>query len=205
MSEFTSGNITLNDYRSVVEQSNPTFIKELNEKWLVFFTNETYVNNDYPTDIIDLTNQIPILYFYNFEDHGWGYSVIFKSHVQASFYFSYELEHNALCDLTQERYPDEDPIEFLYMNSESDNLKAELLSSEEYKELLKKQFDNCNFECLNLFNINEEQIRKLESKINYESLMENQNPHELVELYKDILNLNEMSWIRSDRIDNLED
>jgi len=203
MSEFTAGNLTSIKYKGFIEQRNPTFLKQLNENWLVFFTEDTAVNDEVPEDVLNATENIPILYFFNFEDHGWGYSIIFKGKVLSNFRLSYELENSLLIELIQERYPDVDPIEFLFTNPEADGLKVEVRNSQRFKEEVERLFINCNLDNFELFELNTDQITRLKAIMSFVYLEGLDSNLELVDRFKEIVNLVEMSWIRSDRIDDL--
>lgn len=200
MSEFTSGYITLTEHLEIVREGNPKHILPLNEQWLVFFM-------DNEEDMIRLSNEVPILGFYNAEDHGWGYTINHQEQVLSQLDISYELEHVALCNLIEDKYPDEDPVELLYINpgehaEDINELIGAYLTSEEYKDMVRKQFDKCNHESFSVFHVNDKDIAELNAKVSYAYSQSAESIHELVDYFKAILNLNEMSWIRPDRVDN---
>ncbi|WP_138754588.1 hypothetical protein [Paenibacillus sinopodophylli] len=92
MSEFTSGNLTLTAYKDQLDQSKLNYIKELNEEWVVFFTDDTDISDNVSDTVLHLSEQLPVLYFYNAEDHGWGYRIFFGRKCLASLDINYELE-----------------------------------------------------------------------------------------------------------------
>lgn len=209
MSEFTSGCLTLVKYKEWLTELSPTYMTELNDEWLVFITKDTFVDEDIPDSLYEISNKFPVMYFYNFEDHCWGYSIVSNSQEVANVHVSYELEYTMLMSLAEERYPEEDPNEFLYddVNGSKirENLEEELQNSKQYKELINQQFLNCNVDSFKLFGISDEQINELVGILTSDYLMQLESDHQLVEEFKEILHIQEMSWIRSDRIDELED
>ncbi|BFT72536.1 hypothetical protein [Paenibacillus sp. P36] len=76
MSEFTAGSLIRNSYLDTVQQHNPLIVKELNEQWSVFITSGTGISEMAPTDVMEISKHLPVLYFYNFEDHGWGFTLL---------------------------------------------------------------------------------------------------------------------------------
>ncbi|WFR61718.1 hypothetical protein P9222_25550 [Paenibacillus amylolyticus] len=205
MSEFTAGNLTITKYKDRIEQSNPIYFAELNDKWLLFFTKETEVNDEVPIDILTTSEEIPILYFYNFEDHGWGYSIILKGQIISKFDLSYEFEDNLLIEIIEEDFPEADPHEFLYTNSEGEALREKLKKSENFNNSIKNLFIDCALDNFKLFELESDKIDQLKTIMNYEYINALESYFNLVDQFKDILQIKEMSWISSDHIEDLQD
>lgn len=84
MSEFTSGSLVMNKHRKAITE-----------------------------DIIKMTTSVPILYFYNFEDQGWGFTILYQSRVVSAFDYSYEADEIELQNYVKERFPEEESVELL--------------------------------------------------------------------------------------------
>jgi hypothetical protein len=184
MSEFTSGSLVLNKHRKAIEDFNPIFIKPLNDKWSVFFTEGTEVSDTYPEDIIKMTTSVPILYFYNFEDHGWGFTILYQSRVVSAFDYSYEEDQIELQNYVQERFPEEEAVELLYMNPDSDDFSFKILK-EFYKEhskgdKVKKLIMSLDVDAFALFNIDSGGLHKLRDVFCIESLVSLQDHFTLI-------------------------
>lgn len=209
MSEFTVGHIIQRNHSDLLADFNPVFSGHLNEKWTVFFTKDTDLGEEYPIALKHMSYTMPILHFYNFEDHGWGYEIISDGISQAKFELNYELEEMMLYELVEERYPQESPVDVLYMNSMFAHVRQELLievhSSSVYQDKLSRLFELCHVEKFSLFEVEEAQIEQLRKLMTQESLNSLSFHHDLVEQFKNILNLQKMSWIRPDRIEEYEE
>jgi hypothetical protein len=207
MSEFTAGSLVLNQHRKAIEDFNPIFIKPLNDKWSVFFTESTKVSDAYPEDILQMTASVPILYFYNFEDHGWGFTILYQSRVVSAFHYSYEDDEIELLNYVQERFPEQDAVELLYINSDSDDFRVRIV--EEFdkayskEDKVKKLIMSLDVDAFALFNIDSSGLDKLRDVFCMESLVSLQNHFTLVDNFKAIVDIQEMCWIRADRLDNL--
>ncbi|SEO63347.1 hypothetical protein [Paenibacillus sp. OV219] len=203
MSEFTAGNLVSIQHLEQLERFNPTYKGPLNEKWAVFFTPNPDISESPPDDIFAGSNEIPILYFFNAEDHGWGYSIVHEQQVKATFELSYEMEELFLMNMVQERYPDEDPIELLYLGENSDRLREELMEElqqdQEFNQRLSRIFDNCQVEQFRLFDIGDESIAGLTEMMTFSYLEGLESPHDLVDQFKQLLQIDDMSWVRPDR------
>ncbi|WP_127495352.1 hypothetical protein [Paenibacillus glycanilyticus] len=207
MSEFTAGNLVLNYHKKVVEASNPLIIKPINDNWSVFFTKDTEVSDIYPADVMNITSEVPVLYFYNFEDHGWGFTILYQNKVQSIFDFSYENDEIALQNYVQERFPDKESIELLYVNPDSDAFREKMIE-EFYKEnskvdQLKKLIEHLDVDTFALFDFEANKIDKLKEIFSIESLESLQDRYSFIDNFKTIIDIQEMSWIRADRIENL--
>lgn len=49
---------------------------QLNDKFVVYLSEDVYIGEIIPESMIQLSQEIPLLYFYNFEDHHWGYRLL---------------------------------------------------------------------------------------------------------------------------------
>ncbi|AET61215.1 hypothetical protein HPL003_22455 [Paenibacillus terrae HPL-003] len=200
MSEFTSGSLSLLKHKEAILDYDPMYMKGLNGKWFVFITKDTGVSEEIPVSLFQISEKIPVLYFYNFEDHCWGYRVVYNSQEIASLHISYELVDTMIMKLAEERYPEEDHVEFLYIDPRGEKIRNELIEevqrSNEYNEKIVKQFTNCNLDTFRLFELDNERIKQLDNILNNNYYTQLESKHQLVEEFKELLNIQEMSWIR---------
>ncbi|MDT0121598.1 hypothetical protein Q9R46_03025 [Paenibacillus sp. RRE4] len=208
MSEFTSGSVTLMKYKEEILKYDPIYIDDLNNQWFVFITKDTEVSEEIPESLVRISEKIPVLYFYNFEDHGWGYRLVYNSKEIASLQIIYELIDTIIIELAEERYPEEDHIEFLYVDPRGENIRIELIeevqSTNKYNEAIARQFINCNLEAFKRFEIADEQIQRLSQVLNANYYSQLESKHQLVDEFKEVLNIQEMSWIQVDHLHESE-
>lgn len=210
MSEFTSGSLVLNNdiYKNTL-LINPRVqnIYQLNDNWIVFLTNDTYLDNDFPKSIIEISKEIPILYFYNFEDHCWGFRIVINGEEATSFELDYELRNRMVIDLAQKRYPDKDIIEFLYIDEEGSTLRKEIEEEidSNFWDSLRSKYAGLDIEKFKMFNFSEEIIQKLCRLMKIEYLQTLSLQHNLVDEFKNIIGIQEMSWVRADRAEKLNE
>ncbi|MBP1963261.1 hypothetical protein [Paenibacillus aceris] len=209
MSEFTSGNLVLNKFKPSVQKYNPIFMDELNDKWSLFFTEGTEVSEDCPHDVMGITQEAPVLYFYNFEDHGWGFSILQQGSVIATFDFSYEQEEIELMKYVQEKFPDQDHIELLYLNPDShvfkENMLLELQQLRSCEDRAKTLLERLDVGTFSLFELGDEQLEQLRHLFELGNLLNPHNRYKLVDEFKSILGIEAMSWIRVDRLERLQE
>lgn len=204
MSEFTAGSLTLISHKPSVATFNPTYARDLNDNWFVFMTADTYVNDNLPDRVREISHAAPVLYFYNFEDQCWGYRIVHQGEEAAHAYVSYELKDSLVGDLAVERYPDEDIIELLYIDPKErgiyKQLEQEVEASSSYQEALHEQFINSNVEQFRLFHMDDDRIARLKQILSVDYLNGLQSIHSLVDEFKALIDIEQMSWIRSDRV-----
>lgn len=210
MSEFTSGSLTLLKYKEAITEFRPVYINDLNNEWVVFITEDTFISEELPESCLQISEAAPVLYFYNFEDHCWGYRIVHNGQEVASVHVSYELEHTMLMNLAEERYSEvDDLIDFLYIDPKGQPVREQLIeeigNSDAYKEAIDEQFENRNVDSFKLFNISDDLTKKLEAMMNSEFFLQLESEQELVEQFKVLINVEEMSWLRADRIPEQED
>lgn len=211
MSEFTSGNLIQSKYRDVIEKYRVDGIKisDLNSEWTVFLTEDVYIEDQVPIYIINISKEIPIMYFFNYEDHGWGYRIFHNGEEVAKLVIDYEIEYNLVLEKAKEKYVDEgDIIEILYFGDRGEEvyneIAEEVVNSNEYYNVVQKQFLYKTVEKFKLFNINDGDINELRELLTVDSYTKTEQLHKLVEKFKKIVNINEMEWINYDFTDNLK-
>jgi hypothetical protein len=210
MSEFTSGCLSLKTKQiidSITKNTSVIRVGQLNSDWAVFFTEDTYLDNAAPEGIKQISIDIPVLYFYNFEDHCWGYKIFESGKVVADFELDYEAKNSMVIKLAQKLYPDKDIIEFLYVDDEGSEIREQLEVQVEsnYIEMVKECYESTNIDFFKLFNLSESAIEKLKAIMSIEYLETLERQHDLVEEFKEIIGIPEMSWIRVDRLESFDE
>ncbi|MCY9662733.1 hypothetical protein P5G65_25480 [Paenibacillus chondroitinus] len=69
-----------------------------------------------PSDVMAISKHLPVLYFYNFEDHGWGFTLHHQGEAVSAFDLSYEQEEVDLMNYVQGKFPDQNAVELLYIS-----------------------------------------------------------------------------------------
>lgn len=197
MSEFTSGFLIEAGNESSISKyaRSKSVTKKINSKWIAYLT-----EGDNDAGIIEMSFEFPILFFEHAEDHGWGYHIYRNGNIAASLRIDYEVEEGLLWSLIQERYPEDNPIEVLYSHNDG-NLGEELREEvrNNLADLTKRTFDKANFESFSDFGIEDEIIKQLQAYFQPPILTSN-NLHESVNVFKQLVMINEMSWVRYDHV-----
>lgn len=207
MSEFTYGNLILNSNKSVVRNycPNGTAILPLNEQWTAFFT-EGDSETTSSSYIKAFSNDCPVLYFYNLEDHCWGYHIWSAGELSSHLHFSYEFESELLFSVAQERYPEQEYIaSFLFDDDEGQKvfkeIQKELSDDSAFEEALKKHFRSVKAEDFKLFGFEEDIVKQLAELLTVDTYFCSEEEHEIVKEFKKLINIKDMSWFRFERIE----
>jgi hypothetical protein len=201
MSEFTFGFLVGNSEQNqhfVKELANTPLIKPLNNDWLVF----NYEEYGVPESILNLSKSTPVLLFHNAEDHGWGFEIFQNGARISKLDISYEMEEEFIWKEFEKSNPDmDDYIEFMYMNPEGQEIYSRLKEELNISEKVSEQFDTLDIKAFSLFSVEEARIKELNNILTPSHLLSLEDIFGLVESFKKILNMEEMSWIRPDRPD----
>ncbi|WDF52969.1 hypothetical protein PQ460_11305 [Paenibacillus sp. KACC 21273] len=208
MSEYTIGHLIQRKHSELLEDFNPLFTGHLNEQWTLFFMKDTSFKKKVPDSIYQISNTVPVLHFDHAEDHGWSYEIISNGISKAHFDYNYELEEISLHQMALDGYPEEDPVELLYTNPDFEGVRSQLLTelhqNPAYQEQLQQLFQNCHVEQFTLFEVSPEQIEQLKQIMTQKHLDQLDFMHDLVDQFKEILNLQKMSWISPERLEDDE-
>jgi hypothetical protein len=210
MSEFTSGYLSLKTNQfidCITKNSSVIRIGQLNSVWAIFLTEDTNLDNSAPESIKQISIEIPVLYFYNFEDHCWGYKIFESGKEIADFELDYEAKNTMVIKLAQKLFPDKDIIESLYIDDEGSEIREQLEVQVEdnYLEMVRECYENTNIYSFKLFNLSESAIKKLKTILSIEYLQTLDAHHDLVEEFIEIIGISEMSWIRVDRLESFDE
>ena len=201
MSEFTAGVLFLKPNLKDVEQRMQGFplrltVRALNDKWGALFVDGD--NYEYPPvkpKLQELSWQIPLLFFQDPEDHGWGYSVYSGGVEIASLWVSYDLTWNLTLDLAKQRYPE---VKDYYVQEFWDRwavLKSEILASSEYHNLAVQQYAKQNLQALQVFGLDAKAIKTLAEATSPDTYFDHETLHMQSQIFKEVLGINEMSWM----------
>lgn len=107
----------------------------------------------------------------------------------------------------QEKFPDQDHIELLYLSPESHVFKEKMMKELEQlrsdEDRFKSLLERLNVGAFSLFELGATRLEQLRNMFELRNLSNLQNPYKLVNEFKGILGIEEMSWIRVDRIERL--
>ncbi len=207
MSEFTYGNIASVQHKNRLQHVFPkgTAVCQLNEEWIAFFTDQDSEMGS-SSYMINISNECPVLYFYNLEDHCWGYEIWNRGDRKSFLHIPYEMETELLFKIAGERYPEIDHIvAFLYEEQEgqriAEEIREQLRDHAFYEAAVSQLFESVHIEDFHLFDVSEEVLEGLDQLLNANTYLLYDNKQVIVEEFKQLLNLEEMSWLRFDRID----
>lgn len=181
MSEFTYGNIirTVDKTKLVEYLPTGTPTLKLSEDWFAFFTPED--GEFVASQLLEtLSAHCPILYFTNLEDHGWGFEIFYKGEVVSNLQVLYELMDGEVEELLDE-----------YEEADASVLGGYM-----------KQ--NPRAEAFRVFELKKEQIKSIE-ELFAGNLAFDENEVVAVEKFKELLGIQEMSWIRYERTEGQEE
>lgn len=202
MSEFTSGTILLAKDREVVRKHavKGSVIMQLNDKFIAYLTEDNYIGELVPESIIQLSQEIPLLYFYNFEDHHWGYRLLVQGEEVGDLHIAYEYEEEIAYSIAKKKYPDMGFNE-LYFGGLLEEIREELEAGSVFKESFEAIFNNCRLELFSLLAVSDEQISRLKGILNTDYINHDiSEGMELADEFKTILGIEEMSFIRHERV-----
>ncbi|TXK84202.1 hypothetical protein [Paenibacillus sp. N3.4] len=134
-----------------------------------------------------MSEQCPVLYFYNLEDHCWGYSLFHGGICASSLHFSYEMEFELLMKVAEEMYPEQESIvEFLYGDVEGQkvhrDIESKMRDDAYLKEQLEKHFATNVVERFQLLGLDEKLIAELKDLLSVDTYFNVEIKHEIVEL-----------------------
>jgi len=200
MSEFTAGVLFLKPSLERVEKamqgfSLPFIVRPLNNQWgALFIEGDNYEYPPIQPKLVEISRDVPLLYFENPEDSGWGYAVYTNGTQAASLSVSYDLDWNMTLDLAEQRYPNED----YYVEEFGETwqeLTNEVLASSDYRDEVAQQFRNRNLPVLQIFGIDTNAVNALEKAISVETALDPELLFTQAEFFIEALNITEMSWM----------
>lgn len=194
MSEFSVGVLFSQENKHKVENYIKTddlgFVKDLNEDWAVLLVEDQWLQNPSTVEwLLELSKACPLLYLANAEDHGWEYHIFNEGADVAAAKVDYDLETTLAFAISEEKYPGEDAISIL------DQLYDELEESGEYVKAIEQNLSRKNVESFRLFDVGSRQVRALDELLTTETLLQEEGLLDLIEQFKEIINIEEFCWI----------
>ena len=202
MSEFTSGHILRVEDRDIVRKHavEGSVIMQLNEHFIAYLTSDVYNQEPVPGHILGLSQEAPVLYFYNFEDHEWGYRLIHKGAEVAKLHIAYEYEEAIISSIAIERYPEKSFRELLF-GGILQKVREELEAGSLFEEKLEELFNDSRPGQFQLLGASAAQIEKLRDILNINFINHDINEGmELTDEFKQAIGIEEMSFIRHERV-----
>ncbi|AIQ45395.1 hypothetical protein R70723_05400 [Paenibacillus sp. FSL R7-0273] len=202
MSEFTSGHILRAADRDIVRKHavRGSVMIQLNEQYIAYLIEHTYNSGLAQEHIQLLSEEAPVLYFYNFADHEWGYQLIHQGKEIAALHIAYEYEEEMVLHTAEERYPESDLTELL-LSGTLEKIREELESASVFEQKLGNLFNDSRPEQFQLLGASGEQVVQLCEILSHSFIHRNINQAmELSGKFIEILGIEEMSCIRHERV-----
>ncbi|AEI45601.1 hypothetical protein [Paenibacillus mucilaginosus] len=208
MSEFTYGTVVRSEHIDKIRKHAPkglAAILPLSEQWVGVFTSEDGEMGGPEEFLSALSSECPALYFYNLEDHHWGYTLWNEGDMISSAHVSYEMPEELIIKIAEERYPDQDST-FFYFTDEGEaifqQIRDELAEGDHYAEALRKHFETVYPEDFKLFGFDDETVEALRGLLTAESFLRGDAD---VDTFKSLTGLEQFSWMRYERMERYEE
>lgn len=211
MSEFTAGLLYLNEDAEQIDLQldGLEYITDhdvLNDRWNVaILTLDAWQALAEPGGrnastvrlILAVSRQAPLLFFYNAEDHGWGYRLYHRGEETARFDLSYEADYYLAEAALRRAHPGQD-VHDVCSGEAWEAAQNEARQSEAYLTQLRNGIAHAQPEAFRAFGLTDDAIAELRSLLSEASLMEalrGDNFQEPAERFKTLLEIEEMSWL----------
>jgi hypothetical protein len=194
MSYFTDGLAVLKAdspklQAALADLAHPYLFVDLNAKWVAVVLEQP----DDPARpwVERYSHDFPILWFYDAEDHGWGYIIFHEGEEKASLDVSYEIGYGLYRQIAELLYPDRDihdGIDLQVIRQIQDLID----NSEKLQQDVRDQYIHSNPEEFTVLGLSEDDIERLR-ETTQPDFPRKYNPH-AVDEFKKHLNLLEMNW-----------
>ncbi|MFM1653996.1 hypothetical protein ACI7RC_18115 [Brevibacillus sp. B_LB10_24] len=211
MGEFTTGVLYPRKYEpkvihSLPKSRQPYFHKNVNSTWNAFFLQDEWIGGaDTMQFLLRLSSQhVPLLWFHDAEDKGWGYRLFDGGYEVSSAAINYELDVEMAESIMSSRYPDielaEEVIENEELRKEYEQVLDQVARSSGYRQEVWKGVSRVRPESFATL-LSHKQIFQLRSLFNlhflagYDEETGNSYLYDSVDLFKEILGIEEMMWV----------
>ncbi|MHB8921467.1 MAG: hypothetical protein ACYC3N_10635 [Halothiobacillus sp.] len=215
MSEFTAGLLyhSANDDKLAPLLDELGFINDhdvLNDAWHVATLDidactalSTPENNGWPDEqgvhaqLLGLSRAAPLLFFYNAEDHGWGYRILSQGRETARFDLNYEADYQIAEGLLKASHPGQD-IHQVCTGEEWEVAHQQARANAAYLAQLRQGRAAANQMQFSVFGIPKTTLAELDTLLSESSLLAalaGEEFHDPVERFKLLLGIEEMSWL----------
>lgn len=147
--------------------------------------------------LLDVSRTAPLLFFYNAEDHGWGYRLIHQGKEVARFDLNYEADYPIAEGLLKAAHPSQD-IHQCCTSDEWEAAHQKARASEAYLTQLREGRACANPVQFAVFGMSKETLAELDTQLSESSLLstlEGEGFQDPVERFKVILGIEEMRWL----------
>ncbi len=211
MSEFTTGILYPRKYEPKVLQAlpkanQPFFHKNVNSEWNAFFLEDECIEfADTLQFLLTLSSHyVPLLWFHDAEDSGWGFRLFDGGCEVTSATISYSLDIEIADFIFGKRHPEVCHPDGLAENSELrqeyEDILEQVVRSDYYKQEVGKGVSRFRPQCFGRF-VSHKQIQQLRSLFDLYLLTEIDEDtggsmlYDSVDLFKEILGIEEMVWV----------
>jgi hypothetical protein len=204
MSEFTNGYVLLASDKDKLEthfealslMKKDYIPQPLNTKYLGLFIDVSTILDELALHIwaMNCSNQFPIMYFDNAEDHGWTYKLYSEGQLGSQITVNYGLEDEMVFKLLEKELGHHDVGEY-YAHNDMDAYYEKVHASRAYKQAIKAMYSNLNLSAFRVFGIDSEKIQQLKSILTSTSYHVFEERKRQVIKFKEIIGIPEMEWI----------
>lgn len=211
MSEFTSGVLYQKKYepsvaRFLPQVRQPYFHKSVNKMWNAFFLQDEQLQRVDTLRFLlkQSEQQLPLLWFHDDEEYGWGFRLFCGGYEVTSATISYDLDVQLAEIEFARRYPQMDVEEAITDNEalhhEFEHILDEVVRSEIYRQEVAKGICRFRAECFEQM-INRKQVQQLAALFDLRVLTDIDSEtgssllYDSVDLFKEIIGIEEMMWV----------
>lgn len=211
MGEFTTGMLYPQKYEPKVlialpKSRQPYFHRNINRDWNAFFLRDEWLETAQTLQfILHLSRQcVPLLWFHDAEDDGWGYRLFDAGYEVSSATISYSLDADMAESEFSRRYPEVDLHQAIMESEDVRNTYEEILNrvirSEEYRREVSKGISRVCPPCFARI-VGHKQVQQLRSLFDLQLLTDVDEEtgasllYDSVDLFKEILGIEEMMWV----------
>jgi hypothetical protein len=195
MSYFTDGLAVLKSDTpklqvALSDLKHPYVFADLSEKWVAIVLEQP----DDPARpwVEKYSHEFPMLWFYDAEDHGWGYIIFHEGEEKASLEVSYELDGGFWNQIVRLLYPD---VRDIYSDLDpaiATQIRELIEKSQGLRKAVEQQYLYANPDAFTIFGFDEEQIDQIR-EIVQPVAPRIYDPH-AVDEFKKRLDLRQMDW-----------
>ncbi|GAA4703479.1 hypothetical protein [Brevibacillus fulvus] len=211
MNEFTTGILYPRQYEEKVlhelpSSRQPYFHKHVNEDWNAFFLKDESIERTETLQfLLNLSaHSLPLLWFHDAEDSGWGYRLFDGGQEVSAATISYSLDVELAEAAFLQRYPHIDLYEETFEDDELRNFYEELLEkvvrSEQFRREVLKGISRFRPHCF-AHMLEPKQLQQLCALFDINLLTDYDEEtgssllYDSVDLFKEILGIEEMVWV----------
>lgn len=211
MGEFTTGVLYPRKYEPKVlhvlpKSRQPYFHKNVNNEWNAFFLQDEWIETAQTLQfLLQLSGQcVPLLWFHDAEDSGWGFRLFDGGYEVSSATISYSLEVEMAESEFARMYPDVDLHEEIVESDEVrqnyEDILDRIVRSEYFRQEVMKGLKRFRPHCFGRF-VGPKQVQQLRSLFDLQLLTDIDEEtggsllYDSVDLFKEILGIEEMMWV----------